>query len=102
VETRAEIRTYVEAALANLPDWGTFTRGAQHTRNRIGLLACTAPEAALTVLKADERGVPVGRDTNTPEGRQAFLRSPIARELVEFMLSPAYEDAFAPDVEEPS
>jgi hypothetical protein len=101
-EGRAEIRTYVEAALANLPDWGMFTRGAQHTRNRIGLLACTAPADALTVLKADERGVPVGRDTNTPEGRQAFLRTPIARELVEFMLSPIYEAAFDPDSEEPS
>jgi tetratricopeptide (TPR) repeat protein len=99
-EARAEIRTYVEAALANLPDWGTFTRGAQHTRNRIGLLACTAPEDALIVLKADERGVPIGRDTNTPEGRQAFLRTPVARELVEFMLSPSYEEAFVPDSEE--
>jgi len=102
-EARAEIRTYVEAALANLPDWGMFTRGAQHTRNRVGLLACTAPADALIVLKADERGVPIGRDTNTPEGRQAYLRTPVARELVEFMLSPAYEDAFAPDEpEEPS
>ena len=85
-----------------LPDWQTFTRGAQHTRNRIGLLACTSPADALIVLKADERGVPVSRDTDTPEGRQVFLRSPIARELIEFMLSPDYEAAFAPDPEEPS
>ena len=69
-ETRAAIRADVEAALASLPDWQTFTRGAQHTRNRIGLLACTSPADALTVLKADDRGVPVGRDTNTPEGRR--------------------------------
>ena len=100
-ETRADICVDVEAALAALPDWPTFTRGAQHTRNRIGLLACTSPADALTVLKADDRGVPVGRDTNTPEGRQAFLRNPVARELIEFMLSPACEAAFAPDPEEP-
>jgi tetratricopeptide (TPR) repeat protein len=99
-ETRAAIRVDVEAALASLPDWQTFTRGAQHTRNRIGLLACTNPADALTVLKADERGVPVGRDTNTPEGRQAFLRTPVAGALIDFMLSPAWEAAFAPDPEE--
>ena len=99
-ETRAAIRADVEAALESLPDWQAFTRGAMHTRNRIGLLACTSPADVLTVLKADERGVPVGRDTNTPEGRQAFLRSPVAIELIGFMLSPAYEAAFAPDPEE--
>ena len=37
-----------------------------------------------------------------PEGRQAFLRSPVAIELMGFMLSPAYEAAFAPDPEEQS
>jgi tetratricopeptide (TPR) repeat protein len=99
-ENRAAIRADVEAALAALPDWQTFTRGAMHTRNRIGLLACTNPADALVVLKADERGVPVGRDTNTPEGRQAFLRGPVAGALIEFMLSPAWEEAFAPDPEE--
>ena len=100
-ENRAAILADVEAALAALPDWPMFTRGAQHTRNRIGLLCCTSPADALIVLKADERGVSVGRDTDTPEGRQVFLRSPVARELIEFMLSPAYEAAFAPP-EEPS
>jgi tetratricopeptide (TPR) repeat protein len=99
-ENRAAIRADVEAALAALPDWQTFTRGAQHTRNRIGLLACSNPADALVILKADERGVPVGRDTNTPEGRQAFLRGPVATALIEFMLSPAWEAAFAPDAEE--
>jgi tetratricopeptide (TPR) repeat protein len=101
-ENRAAILADVEAALAALPDWTAFTRAAQHTRNRIGLLCCTSPADALIVLKADERGVSVGRDTDTPEGRQVFLRSPIARELIEFMLSPAYEAAFAPDPEEPA
>ena len=99
-EARPALRADVEAALAALPDWTTFTRGAQHTRNRIGLLACISPADALTVLKADDRGVPVGRDTNTPEGRQAFLRNPVASELIDFMLSPEWEAAFAADPEE--
>ena len=95
-ENRAAVLADVEAALEALPDWPMFMRGAQHTRNRIGLLCCTSPADALIVLKADERGVRVGRDTDTPEGRQVFLRRPVARELIGFMLSPAYEAAFAP------
>jgi tetratricopeptide (TPR) repeat protein len=101
-ETRAAALVDVEAALAALPDWPSFVRGAQHTRNRIGLLACTSPADALGVLKIEERGVPGRPDTDTPEGRQAFLRTTVANELIGFMLSPAYEAAFAPDPEEPS
>ena len=41
--TRAAIRADVEAALESLPDWQAFTRGAMHTRNRIGLLALHQP-----------------------------------------------------------
>ena len=92
-ETRAEIRADVEAALAEMPDWATFVRGAQHTRNRIGLLACTRPSDALAVLKGEIRG----HDVDTPDARRAFLRGGVAAELVRFMLSPAYEAAFAHD-----
>jgi len=95
-ESRAEIRADVEAALAALPDWPTFVRGAQHTRNRIGLLACTRPSDALAVLKGEVRG----HDVDTPDARRAFLRGGSAAELVRFMLSPAYEAAFAPDAQE--
>jgi len=95
-ESRAEIRADVEAALAALPDWPTFVRGAQHTRNRIGLLACTRPSDALAVLKGEIRG----HDVDTPDARRAFLRGSPAAELVAFMLSPAYEAAFAPDAQE--
>jgi tetratricopeptide (TPR) repeat protein len=101
-ETRAAALGEVEAALAALPDWHSFVRGAQHTRNRIGLLSCTSPADALNVLKIEERGVPGRPDTDTPEGRQVFLRTAVANELIGFMLSPAYESAFAPDPEEPS
>jgi tetratricopeptide (TPR) repeat protein len=95
-ETRAEIRADVDAALAALPDWATFVRGAQHTRNRIGLLSCPRPSDALAVLKGEIRG----HDVDTPDARRAFLRGGVAAELVKFMLSPAYEAAFAPDPEE--
>jgi tetratricopeptide (TPR) repeat protein len=101
-ETRASVRAHVETALEALPDWPAFVRGAQHTRNRIGLLACTSPLDALNVLKIEERAVPGRADTDTPEGRQAFLRTAVANELIGFMLSPAYEAAFVPDPEEPS
>jgi len=101
-ETRAAIRADVEAALEALPDWQAFARGAQHTRNRIGMLACGSPADALNVLKIEERAVPGRADTDTPEGRQAFLRTAVANELIGFMLSPAYEAAFAPDPEEPT
>lgn len=101
-ENRATIRAHVETALEALPDWQAFARGAQHTRNRIGLLACTSPVDALNVLKIEERAVPGRADTDTPEGRQAFLRTAVANELIGFMLSPAYEAAFAPDPEEPA
>ena len=74
-ETRAEIRADVEAALAALPDWATFVRGAQHTRNRIGLFACTRPSDALAVLKGEIRG----HDVDTPDARRAFLRGSPAR-----------------------
>jgi tetratricopeptide (TPR) repeat protein len=101
-ETRAAIRADVETALEGLPDWPAFVRGALHTRNRIGLLACTSPTDALNVLKIEERAVPGRADTDTPEGRQVFLRSAVANELIGFMLSPAYEAAFVPDQEEPT
>jgi hypothetical protein len=89
-EARADILADVEATLAATPDWGTLTRGARHTRNRIGLLACGSPSAALTMLKAEDRNLPPG---NGLEARRAFLRGEVAQDLVAFMLSPAYENA---------
>jgi tetratricopeptide (TPR) repeat protein len=90
-EARADILADVEASLAAMPDWTTFTRGARHTRNRIGLLACANPSAALAMLKAEDRDAP----GNTPEARRAFLSGAFAQDLVAFMLSPVYENAFA-------
>ena len=66
------------------------------------MLACGSPADALNVLKIEERAVPGRADTDTPEGRQAFLRTAVANELIGFMLSPVYEESFVPDPEEPS
>lgn len=90
-EARADILADVQASLAAMPDWGTFTRGARHTRNRIGLLACANPSAALAMLKAEDRDGPPG---STPESRRVFLQGAVAQDLVAFMLSPAYENAY--------
>ena len=89
-ESRADILADIEASLATMPDWTTFTRGARHTRNRIGLLACANPSAAIAMLKAEDRDAP----GNTPESRRAFLSGAVAQDLVAFMLSPVYENAF--------
>jgi hypothetical protein len=96
---RAETLAEVEATLTNPPDWGTFTRGAQHTRNRIGLLACGSAAEALNVLRGEDRNGPLG---DTPAARLELLRGVAARALLEFMLSPTYEQAFAPPPPSPS
>jgi thioredoxin-like negative regulator of GroEL len=98
-DMRAETLAEVEATLANPPDWGTFTRGAQHTRNRIGLLACGNAAEALNVLRGEDRNGPL-RDT--PAARLELLRGVAARALVEFMFSPTYEQAFSPPPPSPS
>jgi len=93
-EARAELLAEVEAALAALPDWRTFRRGTRHTCNRIGLLVCGSPVDILTVISEGEL---YGDDDEapTPAIRGEFLRGESAREIVGFMLSPAYEAAAA-------
>ncbi|HXT96290.1 MAG TPA: tetratricopeptide repeat protein [Polyangia bacterium] len=93
-EARAELLADVEAALSALPDWKTFRRGTRHTCNRIGLLVCGSPVDMLSVISEGEL---YGDDDEppTPAVRGEFLRSESAREIVSFMLSPAYEAAAA-------
>ena len=91
-EARATTLVEIESALAALPDWATFARGAQHTRNRIGLLACGRPNEALAILKGEDRDEPYA---SSRDGRSAFLNRPAARALVRFMFSPEYEEAFS-------
>jgi hypothetical protein len=94
-ESRAATLIEVEAALSSLPDWPAFTSGAQHTRNRIGLLACGRPNEALAILQKEERENPT---SSSRDGRAEFLGHPAAIELLRFMFSTEYEQAFEPSV----
>ncbi|MES1157822.1 MAG: hypothetical protein ABUL67_01860, partial [Haliangium ochraceum] len=91
-DSRAELLADVDAALAALPDWEAFRRGIRHTCNRIGVLVSGSPVAALEVIAeaetvADETPV---RDTTA---RAELLRGAAARELIAFLLDPAFEAA---------
>jgi tetratricopeptide (TPR) repeat protein len=92
-EERVETLAAVEAALASLPDWTTLTRGAQHTRNRIGLIGCADPSAALAMLKAEDRAATSVGDS--PAARREFLRRAATGDLIRFMFSPTYEATFS-------
>ncbi len=91
-EARGELLGDVEAALAALPDWEAFRRGIRHTCNRVGVLVSGNPVAALEVV-AD--AVSIGEDTPIRDAtaRAAMLRGSAARELVAFLLDPAFEAA---------
>ncbi len=91
-DSRAELLADIEAALAALPNWEAFRRGIRHTCNRVGVLVSGNPVAALEVIAeaetvADETPV---RDTTA---RAELLRGPAARELIAFLLDPAFEAA---------
>ncbi len=94
LEVRADLLVDVEAALEGLPDWQTFRRGTRHTSNRLGLLVCANPLRALAVISEGELYGDDGEPPTT-ETRREFLRGPTAQETIAFMLSPAYEAAFA-------
>jgi tetratricopeptide (TPR) repeat protein len=92
-EERVETLAAVEAALAALPDWTALTHGAQHTRNRIGLIACANPGAALAMIKAEDR-TPSSAGESL-DARRDFLRRAAQGDLIRFMFSPSYEAAFS-------
>jgi tetratricopeptide (TPR) repeat protein len=93
-EARADLLADVEAARSALPDWQTFRRGTRHTCNRIGLLVSGSPVSALAVISEGELYGDDGEPPST-ETRREFLRGATAREIITFMLSPAYEAACA-------
>ena len=79
----ADLREVLSAPI----DWEAFASAAAHMANRVGLLACGDPAVALAAL---------AREDAATEGH-AFLRTPAVRELVTFMLSPAYVNAVEHD-----
>jgi tetratricopeptide (TPR) repeat protein len=76
--------------LSKPADWEAFARAAAHTANRVGLLACGDPAAALEALAREDARL-TGGDADS--GPRRFLRTSPVRELVKFMLSSAYANA---------
>jgi tetratricopeptide (TPR) repeat protein len=91
-DAREDLLADVEAALAALPDWEAFRRGIRHTCNRVGVLVSGSPVAALEVVAEAEA---IGEETPIRDApaRAAMLRGSSARELVAFLLDPAFEAA---------
>jgi tetratricopeptide (TPR) repeat protein len=88
---RERVVADLRLVLSKQPDWEAFERAAVHTQNRVGLLACGDPALALAALARED--VRTGRAGEDTEARRAFLRTTAVRELVRFMLSPAYAHA---------
>ena len=80
--------------LSSPPDWEDFARASAHTANRVGLLACGDAAVALAALARDEAGLGKAADA---AARRTLLRTIPVRELVRFMLSPAYANAVGRD-----
>jgi tetratricopeptide (TPR) repeat protein len=87
---RDELLAEAGRGLAHPPDLDDYIRGCRYTADRIGLLACRQPQAALRALcglHKKEGDI----DTSTVPQRQEHLRSSQAlHELVGFMLSDEY------------
>ena len=88
-EARGRLIADLREVLSKPPEWESLASAAPHTANRVGLLACGSPAAALAAL-AREDALPAGAAVDDDAGaRRGFLRTSPVRELVRFMLSPA-------------
>jgi tetratricopeptide (TPR) repeat protein len=86
---RDELIAEAGRGLTDPPDLDDYIRGCRYTADRIGLLACRHPQAALRALCGSHKESDVA--TSTVAQRQEQLRSSQAlRELVGFMLSDEY------------
>jgi tetratricopeptide (TPR) repeat protein len=99
----------LQAAEDALYAWDAFTEAAARASDRFGLLACRSPLGALRALHGLDRASGTGplEDDGQPsdrarererERRIEFLGSRSVRDLVEFMLDPAYGHAIRTDV----
>jgi hypothetical protein len=78
-------------ALANPPDLDDYIRGCRYTADRVGLLLCGRPLAALRALAGLLKDGSAAGETATVVQRQEQLRASQAmRELVAFMVSEEY------------
>jgi len=86
---RDELIAEAGRALSDPPSLDDYIRGCRYTADRIGLLACRHPQAALRALCGLHRER--DEDASTVAKRQEQLRSSQAlRELVSFLLSDEY------------
>jgi trimeric autotransporter adhesin len=103
-EARESLVADLAQVLSKPPNWESFLRAVPHTANRVALLACGSPSAALAQLAREDAqlakvgagaGAGAGNTGTSTEARLGFLRTSPVRELVSFMLSPAYARALA-------
>jgi tetratricopeptide (TPR) repeat protein len=92
-KARERLVADLRQVLSKPPDWEAFSRAAPHTANRVGLLACGSPAAALAALAREDALLAKVGDAADRVARIAFLRTTPVRELVSFMLSPTYARA---------
>jgi tetratricopeptide (TPR) repeat protein len=88
-DARARLVSDLRQVLSRPPDWEALAGAAAHTANRVGLLACGSPAAALAALAREDALLPSSGQDDTDDERSSFLRTSAVRELVRFMLSPA-------------
>ena len=78
-------------ALADPPDLDDYIRGCRYTADRVGLLSCGRPLAALRALAGFLKDGSAAEETATVAHRQEQLRASQAmREMVAFMVSEEY------------
>lgn len=78
-------------ALADPPDLDDYIRGCRYTADRVGLLLCGRPLAALRALAGFLKDGSATEETATVAHRQELLRASQAmREMVAFMVSEEY------------
>jgi hypothetical protein len=78
-------------ALADPPDLDDYIRGCRYTADRVGLLVCGRPLAALRALAGFLKDGSAAEETATIAHRQEQLRASQAmREMVAFMVSEEY------------
>jgi hypothetical protein len=90
-EHRNDLIADASQALADPPDLDAYIRGCRYTADRVGLLLCGRPLAALRALSGQLKDGSSSEEASTVSHRQEQLRASQAmRELVAFMVSEEY------------
>jgi tetratricopeptide (TPR) repeat protein len=91
-KAKDELVENATSALTNPPELESYIRGCRYTADRVGLLACGSPLAALRalagLLKVDSAAS--GEEATLARRQEQLRASPALRELVAFMFSDEY------------